>query len=137
MTRGRRPRPLFLPREETDRGDKKREKKKREKKMENLEIHRCSPDPDSSPAGFLALRGEKKTTRGLLAKVFPTGYRYADRLLPLKSASPCVGARQRGDTSSSSGRMRHRLVFPCGDEALPHFPTGERGAASFSCGGTR
>ncbi|RZR76090.1 hypothetical protein BHM03_00000712, partial [Ensete ventricosum] len=47
---------------------KKREKKKREKKMENLEIHRCSPDPDSSPAGFLALRGEKKTTRGLLAK---------------------------------------------------------------------
>ncbi|RRT82438.1 hypothetical protein B296_00014042 [Ensete ventricosum] len=54
---------------------KKREKKKREKEMENLEIRRCSPDPDPSLAGFSALRGEnlrrsreKKTTSGLLAE---------------------------------------------------------------------
>ncbi|RWW17541.1 hypothetical protein GW17_00018531 [Ensete ventricosum] len=33
-------------------------KKKSEKKRENLEIRRCSPDPDPSPAGFSALREE-------------------------------------------------------------------------------
>ncbi|RWW53559.1 hypothetical protein BHE74_00039940 [Ensete ventricosum] len=37
---------------------KKREKKKSEKKRGNLEIRRCSPDLDPSPAGFLAFRRE-------------------------------------------------------------------------------
>ncbi|RWW32574.1 hypothetical protein GW17_00002744 [Ensete ventricosum] len=32
--------------------------KKREKKRENLEIRRCSPDPDPSPVGFSTLRRE-------------------------------------------------------------------------------
>ncbi|RRT47415.1 hypothetical protein B296_00050650 [Ensete ventricosum] len=42
---------------------KKREKKKRKKKRENLEIRRCSSDPNLSLAGFLVFREEKKTMR--------------------------------------------------------------------------
>ncbi|RWV82929.1 hypothetical protein GW17_00055532 [Ensete ventricosum] len=49
--------------------------KKREKKRENLEIRRCSPDPNPSPAGFSMLHGEnlrrsqgEGTTQGLLTE---------------------------------------------------------------------
>ncbi|RRT62662.1 hypothetical protein B296_00041095 [Ensete ventricosum] len=42
----------------TKKREKKKREKKREKERENLEIRRCSPDLDPSPAGFLALRRE-------------------------------------------------------------------------------
>ncbi|RWW77772.1 hypothetical protein BHE74_00014037 [Ensete ventricosum] len=45
--------------------------------------------------------------------------------------------RGRGAASSSSGRMRRRLVFPRRDEATHHLPTGERGTASSPRAGTR
>ncbi|RZS27140.1 hypothetical protein BHM03_00060567, partial [Ensete ventricosum] len=58
----------------------------------------------------------------------PTGYRYADCPLPGgtveigvsprgNEAPPRLPAGERGDASSSCAGMRHRLVFPRGDEA--------------------
>ncbi|RRT81605.1 hypothetical protein B296_00021749 [Ensete ventricosum] len=80
-----------------------REKKKnREKKRENLEIQRCSPDPDLSLVAsrcfagrIFADRGEKKTTRVVQTSCRGFTGRF---LLPARTyrgeeTSPCVGRR--------------------------------------------
>ncbi|RWW68761.1 hypothetical protein BHE74_00023736 [Ensete ventricosum] len=78
---------------------KKREKKKREKEMENLEIRRCSPDPDPSLAGFSALRGEnlrrsreKKTTSELLAEA-SQGEDVSSPLVGRRNKATCIQVR--------------------------------------------
>ncbi|RWW76335.1 hypothetical protein BHE74_00015585 [Ensete ventricosum] len=81
---------------------KKNREKTREKKRENLEIQRCSPDPDLSLVAsrcfagrIFADRGEKKTTRDVQTSCRGFTGRF---LLPARTyrgeeTSPCVGRR--------------------------------------------
>ncbi|RWV82232.1 hypothetical protein GW17_00056283 [Ensete ventricosum] len=82
-----------------------RGRKKREKERENLEIRRCSIDPDPSPIGFLVLRGEnlqrswgeendaRASHRGFAGIfLFPARASQGEDV-----SSPCVG--RRNDTT--------------------------------------